>query len=297
MIDPIKKFVEQNREAFDHIEPPADALKLIKDRLKAQAAGELVKEDTQKKIVPLYNRTKWLVAASILFAITATLILFNKRSGVDVSELANQSKTKITKKQPADRTIDLQKSDKVEMLAGTTPSNHSESAIKHSKSKTDHGIADYAKKGTNHQDNRIKTIENAVLPEVSTKDLYARLADSSSSSIRLSAILEINKTNQVSINTLDILAKTLNNDSNSNVRLAALDVLAKYADDHHASSLLVGSLSTQKDPLVQLGLIALLGKMESVKIDDRLFALADDPNTFDAVKNEAYAVLLSQNKL
>lgn len=292
MIDPIKKFVEQNREAFDHIEPPVDTLKLIKDRLKAQAAGEVAKEETQKKIVPLYSRTKWLVAASILLAVTITLILFNNKDS-DVDQLANQSKPKVTAEKPIDSTIVLQKrSDKIEILAKTTPSNHAESAITHSKS-----IIGDAENGINHQQNGLKSSENTVLPEVSTKDLYARLADSSSSSIRLSAILEINKTNQVNINTLDILAKTLNNDSNSNVRLAALDVMAKYADDKYTSSLLVGSLSTQKDPLVQLGLIAILGKLENVKIDDRLFALADDPNTFDAVKNEAYAVLLNQNKL
>lgn len=292
MIDPIKKFVEQNREAFDDIEPPVDALKLIKNRLKAQAAGEVAKEETQKKVVPLYSRTKWLVAASILLAVTITLILFNKKNS-DVDQLANQSQAKTTTENPVDSTINQQKrSDKIDMLAKTTPSNHSESALQHSKS-----IIEHAENGKNAQKEEVKPKGNTVLPELSTKDLYARLGDSSSSSIRLSAILEINKTNQISINTLDILAKTLNNDSNSNVRLAALDVMAKYADDKHTSSLLVGSLSTQKDPLVQLGLIAILGKLENVKIDDRLFALADDPNTFDAVKNEAYAVLLNQNKL
>lgn len=293
MIDPIKKFVEQNRGAFDDKEPPVDALQQIKNRLKAQASGEeIVKEE--KKTVPLFTRTKWLVAASILMALTVTFILLNKRSSkMDLDQLVNQSKPKTGTGNPADSNMNQQKKAvQIEMLARTAPSKPAERGIKGSKI-----IADHPKKRTNHWENVIKPKENAVLPDLSTKGLYARLADSSSSSMRLSAILEINRTNQVSINTLDILAKTLNNDSNSNVRLAALDVLAKYADDKHASSLLVASLATQQDPLVQLGLIAILGKLENVKIDDRLFALADDPNTFAGVKDEAYLVLLNQNKL
>jgi len=128
-------------------------------------------------------------------------------------------------------------------------------------------------------------------------DLYARLRDSSSASMRLSAVLEIERTGKINYNVLDSLAKTLNNDSNSNVRLAALNVIGQYANDKHATSLLVNSFSTQADPLVQLGLVGLLGKVDNVKVEHRLFALAEDPNTFAAVKDEAYVALLNQNKL
>lgn len=281
MIDPIKKFVEENREAFDHREPPVDALKLLKNRLKAQAAGEEEAIKEEKKIVPLFSRTQWLVAASILLAITVTFI-FSNRKNTDVDKLANQQKPKATTEIPVH--TDLQKKEQEpEVLAKTTPSHPVERTMSDAQDR----ITAYSS----------QQIQSAVPAIASTKDLYARLADSSSSTVRLSAILEIGKSNRVNLNTLDILAKTLNNDSNSNVRLAALDVMGKYAFDKHASSLLVGSLSTQNDPLVQLGLIAILGKLDNVKIDDRLFALADDPNTFGAVKEEAYTVLLNQNKL
>jgi hypothetical protein len=73
--------------------------------------------------------------------------------------------------------------------------------------------------------------------------------------------------------------------------------MSQYSGDKHVSSLLVSSFTTQKDPLVQLGLIGLLGKIDNDKVEDRLFALADDPNTFEAVKDEAYLALLNQNKL
>jgi len=96
---------------------------------------------------------------------------------------------------------------------------------------------------------------------------------------------------------LDRLAKTLNHDENSNVRLAALSVLEKYSYDAHVSTMLVHSLNTQSDPMVQLGLVNILGKMKNLNINDTLYALANDPNTFGAVKDEAYNILLKEDKL
>ena len=49
--------------------------------------------------------------------------------------------------------------------------------------------------------------------------------------------------------------------------------------------------------MVQLGLVTILGKMKDLNINDKLYALANDPNTFDAVKDEAYSILLKDDKL
>jgi len=265
MIDPIKQFVEQNREAFDDKELPADVLQQIKNRLEANVVKE-------KKVVPLLSRTKCLVAASVLLAITTTYILINKgNNDINSNQLANKPTQEITKKEAVIEGSTVKQEKQDQTLVRAVPSK------------------------------RIKTImkpaENSASEIALTKDLYTNLGDSSSSSVRLSAILEIDRASKMNQNTLDNLFKTLNNDSNSNVRMAALSVMAQYANDEYVSSLLVKSLATQNDPLVQLGLIDLLGKLDNVKVEDRLFALVDDPNTFGAVKDEAYAVLLNQNKL
>ncbi|WP_431295147.1 HEAT repeat domain-containing protein [Pedobacter sp. P26] len=135
-------------------------------------------------------------------------------------------------------------------------------------------------------------------PEYTGKgDEYAALKDSSSASLRLLAILKIEKSNRINNHMLDMLSKTLNHDGNTNVRLAALNVLQKYSTDKYASSLLISSLNKQDDPMVQLGLVSFLGKMKNAEIGEKLYALANNPETFAAVRDEAYSALLNQDKL
>jgi len=283
MNDPIKKYVEQHRKAFDHMEPPAAVLQKLQERLKAQAAAEkksVIEETEAKKVVPLFSKAKWAIAASVLLAMTAAFFFYNNTTndqGID--SIAQQL---------APKTIDTADSSSVQPLA--TQKSISNAASPGYEVSINSGVI--AKNKIVRKANKVPLQIDPV-----TKDLYARLGDSSSSSIRLSAILDIEKTNTISKKTLATLAKTLNHDSNSNVRLAALDVMGQYVNNKHVSSLLVSSFTTQKDPLVQLGMIGLLGKIDDVKVEDRLFALADDPSTFEAVKDEAYLALLNQNKL
>jgi hypothetical protein len=96
---------------------------------------------------------------------------------------------------------------------------------------------------------------------------------------------------------LQMLTLTLNHDKNTNVRLAALSLMEKFNYDGHVANSLVSSLDKQDDPIVQLGLVSILGKMKNVNIDDRLESLARSPETFAAVRDEAYRILLKQNKL
>jgi HEAT repeat protein len=96
---------------------------------------------------------------------------------------------------------------------------------------------------------------------------------------------------------IDMLALTLNHDGNTNVRLAALSLMQKYSEDEYVSSLLVSSLYEQGDPIVQLGLVTMLGKTKNTEINAKLESLVNSPETFAAVRDEAYRILLNQNKL
>ena len=330
MNDPIKKFVEQHREAFDHMEPPAAVLDQIKSRLKAKAEEEKkanLKKTEERKIVPLFSRAKWAVAASILFAVTTTYFFYNGKGNHNAStNVALQSAPKIKQGSGAENTNGQKKEQSKQLgviekipestnqIAKNQPVERSSRTVSdqnfragqnvaenHNISESQNGFInkktsdiqlDASKKKLDRQ-----SIQDPAKLNMATKELYARLNDSTSSTVRLSAILELNKNNSINKNTLNSLAKTLNNDSNSNVRLAALEVMGQYANNKHVSSLLVSSFSTQNDPLVQLGLIGLIGKIDNVKVEDRLFALADDPNTLGVVKDEAYLALLNQNKL
>jgi hypothetical protein len=284
MIDPIKKFVEQNREAFDHMEPPADMLAQIKNRLKAKAAEEMAAADQpvliaaeEEKTVRLFiNKTKWMAAASILVAVTITF-LYNDGTVVKPKQDLAQYKPQ---------------NDSKPYVAQAPVTIADSTAIKSSKN-TSITIAATAQTYTQ----KFAATGKGHTPPEMLAQLNSKLADSTSASIRLAAILEIAGKNQISNSVLNSLSATLNNDNNSNVRLAALDVMGRYLDQGYVSSMLVQSLATQNDPYVQLGLINLLSKVNDVKIENRLFALAEDPNTTEAVKNEAYGVLLNQNKL
>ncbi|RZK81749.1 MAG: HEAT repeat domain-containing protein [Pedobacter sp.] len=109
--------------------------------------------------------------------------------------------------------------------------------------------------------------------------------------------IQLEKAGKSDEKVMNMLASTLNNDQNTNVRLAALSLMEKFSADKHVSDLLVNSLNKQDDPMVQLGLVSLLGRMKNIKIDDKLQALANNPDTFAAVRDEAYNILLNQNKL
>jgi len=260
MNDPLKEFVEQNRAAFDELEAPAFKL----ERFKAQL------NPPQEQKIKLWPGAKWLVAASVLIVCgTAFLMFSNNNAPSPMAEMVQNKKVKTEK--------------------AIVKSNF-EAKKMFSAGKEKHLASTVAPK-------KLKRVLKQLPAQIEVDSLYKNLSDSSSSSTRLAAILEIEKSKLMSNDLLDKLAKTLNHDENSNVRLAALSVLEKYSYDAHVSTLLVHSLNTQSDPMVQLGLVNILGKMKNLNINDKLYALANDPNTFDAVKDEAYNILLKEDKL
>jgi HEAT repeat protein len=88
------------------------------------------------------------------------------------------------------------------------------------------------------------------------------------------------------------LVNTLNNDPNTNVRMAALDALSKFHREPHVRKVLIDALSNQKDPLVQIALIQLMVKMKETGVVDDLKRIVEDDETMEAVKDEAYSGIL-----
>jgi hypothetical protein len=263
MNDPIKDFIEKNREEFDHLEAPAFDM----NKFKARTAETT---PVEKPVFKLGNGIKWMAAASVVIALGTFLFLNGKQEKLNQTAL-KQDKT-------SDKPLTLPDERNPEQIATLPVRIKPQQSVDRSFPKK----SKLAEKQTN---------------DIGQENLFANLSDSSSSSTRLAAILEIKKQGTMSDYVVNRLASTLNNDNNSNVRLAALGILRNYSDDRSVSALLVNSLNTQTDPMVQLELVTLLGNMEHLKIEDKLYALAADPNTFGAVKDEAYSILLNQNKL
>ncbi len=88
------------------------------------------------------------------------------------------------------------------------------------------------------------------------------------------------------------LAKSMNEDANTNVRLAAMEALSKFYQEPGVQKVLIQSLSVQKDPVVQIALIQLLVQMKEKSVVKELEKIVDDPVTHEAVKDEAYSGIL-----
>lgn len=263
MNDQLKKFVEDNRDDFDHLEPSAAIFQKIKGEIKSTP-----KKEDKKGNPRLVINYKWLVAASLLIITCITYLTVNRNNNNTDNQLVKNNKPLI--QQEAADIVSNELNVSTKQLVAQTSTNSRKSTKK----------------------NALKELNFIDMPEV-----YANLKDSTSASTRLAAILKIQNSGVINYDIIDNLSKTLNADGNSNVRLAALNLMSKYAQDSYVANAFLQSLVNQKDPLVQLGLIELLKHTNNPKLDDKLYALANDPTTFEAVKDEAYLVLLNQNKL
>ncbi|WKZ60140.1 MAG: HEAT repeat domain-containing protein [Cyclobacteriaceae bacterium] len=88
---------------------------------------------------------------------------------------------------------------------------------------------------------------------------------------------------------VEALVTTMNNDGNSNVRLAAIEALSKFTGEENVRKALVQSLSVQKDPVVQIALIQLLVQMKEKGAVKSFEQIIDDEQVLPAVKDEAHA--------
>jgi len=122
--------------------------------------------------------------------------------------------------------------------------------------------------------------------------MQSMLSNETSASQRIrgaTVALELTKADDEVVNAL---VRTLNDDPNSNVRLAALDALSKFQDEPMVRKGLITSLSTQKDPVVQIALIQLLVRMKEKTVLKDLQHIVDDERNMKAVKDEAYNGIL-----
>lgn len=259
MSDPIKKFVKDNRQEFDHLEP-SDA---VLQRVIAMQRNNAPKERTARK---LYDHRKWWVAASIIVISFSALYIGTLNDG----QTDSAEPTVVIQQPPAPikpAPIDLVNKDPEENAAEKTPPS-----IAHKEQKSNPSLQ------ASRSGNRER--------------ILAGLKNMHSTSERLHATIEARKFSQEDELVMDALELTLNNDPSSNVRLAALETMSKFYQNDDIPTKLRSALMSQDDPLVQAELINLLSSVEGLGIQDELVALANNPNTVSIVKDEAYTALI-----
>jgi hypothetical protein len=87
------------------------------------------------------------------------------------------------------------------------------------------------------------------------------------------------------------LIHTVNHDTNVNVRLSAVDALAKFAANPEVRRALVDSLPMQDSPLVQISLIDLLVQLNAREATPALTKLSQEKDANDAVRQRAVSAL------
>ncbi|MEM6359474.1 MAG: HEAT repeat domain-containing protein [Bacteroidota bacterium] len=122
-----------------------------------------------------------------------------------------------------------------------------------------------------------------------TKSLVlSSLENTTSASTRLNGINVAYEKGSVDKEVIRVLIKTMNEDENVNVRLAAVRALAKFSDEPGVTQALVNALENQKEALVQIALINLMVELQEKGVLDKLRQIIEDENALDAVKDEAH---------
>jgi anti-sigma factor RsiW len=91
---------------------------------------------------------------------------------------------------------------------------------------------------------------------------------------------------------LNALVKAMNEDPNTNVRLAALEALAKFHQQPLVKKALIAALSTQKDPVVQIALIRTLVELNEKSTLKELERITTDEEMLKEVKDEAHVAIM-----
>lgn len=112
------------------------------------------------------------------------------------------------------------------------------------------------------------------------------LLEKESTTDRLKAVSLTSEMNQVSQKVTHALFKTLNEDDNVNVRLAALEALKAFIRDNGVREELVRSISKQDSPMVQLELAGLMVAIQEKKSVKALQQIVENEKTPKEVKTK-----------
>ena len=274
MNDPLKKYIDNNREAFDNKMPSGE----LWSKIQANIPQENKIEEAPKRSITRY----WSIAASALVVVSAGLYFMlnqptdNVKNGKINQEIVQQSVLPKTKELKTEKIVPTKSEEEVSTskMIVSTKNNQVE------------------KKAQNNV-----TIEKSNIKASKSIFLNA-LNDEESTSNRIDAIAKLSEYETLDRNDLELLKQKALHDNNTIVRLNAIEILAKKTPQETVSEELTQVFLQQDDPMVQMELIAIIGKMDNNKmvpqLTKKLQEMVLDPQTKPFVKDEAYAVLLKK---
>jgi flagellar basal body-associated protein FliL len=128
--------------------------------------------------------------------------------------------------------------------------------------------------------------------EVTKQTMMAMLNNDQSASQRMQGVNVALTISSPDSDVVIALEKAMMSDPNTNVRLAALEALSKFAREPAIRKILIESLSKQDDPMVQIALIQLLVNLKEKGVVNDLEKIIESDKSIEAVKDEAYTGII-----
>jgi len=254
--DFFKKYIQEHKDAFENEALPPNMLGNILGNLKEREELKKLQKDKKRKLT--YT---WLAVACSLLMILGSYLFVAQEDMVVTQPLTQVSSLPSKVEQPSEHMTEK---------ASTTKQKTIETVAKH-----------FASHRPNIDQNQA---------------IYDGLADSLSVATRLDAIIKAGTLASLTDKLKATLCHTFDKDGNDNVRLATLEVLSKFSNDKYIQEQLMAGLSKEKDPVVQLELIKIMGNNSSPETTNKLIAMANNPSTVEAVKEQVYYALLTNDK-
>ena len=138
----------------------------------------------------------------------------------------------------------------------------------------------------NVEDNALMALKKEM--EATKNLVLASLQDKASASQRLKGVNAAFQVDDLDAEVIRVLIKTMNDDENVNVRLAAVQALSKFTDRPEVKEGLIRALEQQKEPLVQIALINLMVELREQRAIKKLEQIIEDEATLETVKDEAH---------
>ena len=134
------------------------------------------------------------------------------------------------------------------------------------------------------QDQQLAELQKEVK---ANRELILQSLQQPTASQRFIGVSASNTINTPDDEVVDALIRVMNEDDNTNVRLAAVRALSRFADNERIRKALIDAVVVQSDPLVQVALIDILVELDEKRIVPTLERLIKADTTMETVRDEA----------
>ncbi|MFT3934140.1 MAG: HEAT repeat domain-containing protein [Chitinophagaceae bacterium] len=274
MKEELEEYIQNNLDQLDRSKPAPAVLNRVLEQLQPK---EIAKPGG---ILISFRAIKW--AAACVLVIAGGLIIWQSQKQTSLpQDIVKKTKEKESTKEekPIVKNDPVQQANTEELTADTTAAKNTHPGI-------------------DAADRDLETRKSVLATTVRNKRMftYAGFGNITSAAERINTVAAAAALQNSQNEVVNGLVDVLNKDPNTNVRLAALDALARFYRDDYTRKKLVGSLKKQKDPVVQIALIGLLTRMRESGIVTELEKMVTDENTEKTVKDCAYSSMLQLNQ-